>query len=85
MADKEKNQAVEGSSDFTKTAALDCLVPDASNLDIEKALSSTEAQTLVEHSSLVPAVAQRRVLFFGEPFYLKITAQYLTHSELICR
>ena len=71
MADEEDSQALQSSLDFTQASALDILVPDASSLDIEKALSSAEAERIVENSSLVPAVAQRHVLFFGEPILLE--------------
>lgn len=71
MAAEEENQVLESNLDFTEAAALDILVPEDSNLDIETAPSSSEAQRVVEHPSLVPAVAQRRVLFFGEPILLE--------------
>ena len=80
MADEEDNQALEKKLDFTKASALDILVPDASNLDIERILSSAEAERVLDHSNLVPAVAQRRVLFFGEPISFGDIAQYLSHS-----
>ena len=66
MADEEDSQALESSLDFTKASALDILVTQASELDIEKALSSTEDDGQVGNSTLVPSIAQRRVLFFGE-------------------
>lgn len=86
MADGEDPQALESSIDFTKASALDVLVPDASNLDIEKVLSSAEAERLVEHPSLVPAVAQRRVLFFGESIlpeiYNSVSYSFLDYLQM---
>lgn len=80
MADEEDNQTLESHLDITKASALDILVPDASNLDIERILSSAEAERVLGHSNLVPAVVQRRVLFFGEPISFRDIAQYLSHS-----
>lgn len=41
---------------------LDILIPEASQLDIEEALSSTDT---ADESALIPTIPQRNLLFFG--------------------
>lgn len=86
MAAEDEIQVSKSSLDFTEAAALDILVPEDSNLDIETALSSAEAQRVVEHSNLVPAVPQRRVLFFGEPIltekYSSVSYSFRNHLQM---
>ena len=48
---------------FVEESILDILIPEASQLDIEEALRSTDAD--VDHSALIPTIPQRKLLYFG--------------------
>lgn len=51
-----------GMEKFVEDSILDILIPEASQLDIEDALSSTDT---ADESALIPTIPQRNVLFFG--------------------
>ena len=53
------------SSKFAEDSLLDFLIPEASGIDIEDALSSSEAAREVDDTALITSIAQRSLLFFG--------------------
>ena len=50
---------------FVDESVLDIIIPEASQLDIEEALSSPDAANEADAASLIPLIRQRDVLFFG--------------------
>lgn len=64
-----ENVAVKSTSvmaDFIENSILDTIVPHASEIDLEDALRSSDVDGQVEEASLVPSIAQRQTLLFGE-------------------
>lgn len=51
--------------EFLRHAVLDTVVPHASDIDIEDAISSSLQEDLEESSCLLPGIKQRPLLFFG--------------------
>ena len=51
---------------FAESSTLDVLVPEDSNFNIEEALNSADDTIESREFTLLPSVAQRNVLFFGE-------------------
>ena len=52
-------------SEFAKDSVLDFLIPEASEVDIEDALSSSEAAREIDDTALITSIPQRTLLFFG--------------------
>ena len=50
---------------FVEESVLDIIIPEASQLDIEEALSSPDDAREADAASLIPLIRQRDVLFFG--------------------
>ncbi|KAI9819913.1 MAG: hypothetical protein M1827_006483 [Pycnora praestabilis] len=65
MSSEDPGRKARASGDFVESSLLDIVVPYVSNVDIEEAFRSTKAID-DETSSLLPAIAQRRILFFDE-------------------
>lgn len=51
--------------EFLRHAVLDTVVPHASDIDIEDAISSSLQEDLEESSLLLPGIKERPLLFFG--------------------
>lgn len=52
--------------EFLRDAILDTVVPHASDIDIEDAISSSLEEDLEDSSYLLPGIKQRPLLFFGK-------------------
>jgi hypothetical protein len=55
-----------GSLDFVESSVLDTIIPLASNLDIEEALSGSVERLDDGNESPLASILQRQALFFGE-------------------
>ncbi|KAL9123004.1 MAG: hypothetical protein Q9187_000442 [Circinaria calcarea] len=66
---------------FVEDSVMDILIPEASQLDIEDALSSTDT---ADESALIPTIPQRNVLFFDElvPIYVVLRTPYQDEQSL---
>ena len=51
---------------FIEKSICDIIVPEASEIDLEAALRTSDANEKGEQPSLVPSIAQRQTLFFGK-------------------
>jgi hypothetical protein len=66
MAESEEREArPRGSLDFAERSVLDTIVPLASNLNIEEALSGSVDRLDDEDDSPLATIPQRHSLFFG--------------------
>lgn len=59
-----------GSLDLVESSVLDTIIPLASNLDIEEALSGSVERLDDGNESPLAAIPQRQALFFGEYLYM---------------
>lgn len=67
MAENEVEEArPRGSVDFTESSILDTIIPLASNLNIEEALSGSVERLDEGTDSPLAAIPQRTALFFGK-------------------
>ena len=67
------------SAEFAETSVVDVLIPEASSVDIEEALASSEVARYEDDSALITSVPQRSLLFFGTSSYICNMMQCLTH------
>ena len=67
------------SSEFAKDSVLDFLIPEASEVDIEDALRSSEAAREIDDTALITSITQRTLLFFGTQCCFCADIQSLTH------
>jgi hypothetical protein len=54
--------------ELLKNATIDTIVPRISNLDIEETLSQPSEDEPSNAFGILPSIAQRQLLFFGERF-----------------
>jgi hypothetical protein len=52
-------------TEFAESSIFDYLIPHASQIDVEEALSSSEITRDVEDSALITSIPQRTLLYFG--------------------
>ena len=65
MATEVEESRSRGSVDFTESSILDTIIPLASNLNIEEALSGSVERLDEGTDSPLAAIPQRNTLFFG--------------------
>ena len=69
-------------TEFAEKSVLDILVPEASKLNIEEALNTAaESSEADDESSLLSAIPQRGLLFFGMP--LKVQLMAFSYSYIV--
>lgn len=67
VAETETEEAhPRGSLEFVESSVLDTIIPLASNLDIEEALSGSVERLDEGNDSPLATIPQRQALFFGE-------------------
>lgn len=70
--------------DFVEKSIGDIIVPEASEVDLEVALGTSDANGEGEQRSLVPSIAQRQTLFFGKISGISVVQLIgLTHSRSV--
>ncbi len=57
--------AVQDYGELLKKAAIDTIVPDISDLDLEKALSQPSEDDSYNARGILHSIPQRQLLFFG--------------------
>ena len=67
------------SAEFAKGSTLDIIIPQASNVDIEEALSSSKSAGEPDDGALVTSILQRSLLFFGTKINQVSIFRCLTH------
>ena len=65
MAQGQSGGQSISSADFAESSVIDVIIPDASEIDLEDALKSSEGENEGDEASLVPAIVQRHRLFLG--------------------
>ncbi|MCJ1385036.1 hypothetical protein MMC17_008154 [Xylographa soralifera] len=72
------------STEFAETSVVDVLIPEASSVDIEEALASSEAARYEDDSALITSVLQRSLLFFDEKLsiYVVLRTPYQDETQL---
>lgn len=76
----EEEARPRGSLEFVESSILDTIIPVASELNIEEALSGSVERLDEGHDSPLASIAQRHALFFGQ--YLM---SYCKHCILLIR
>ena len=71
-----------GSAEFVESAVLETLVPESTDVDIEHELSELDKLEDDGDASPLSRIAQRRLLYFGEPRWRCGLGQRLTHARL---
>lgn len=54
------------SAEFVESSVLEAVVPSESDFDIEDEISSWDGTNEDENSSILPSLAQRQMLLFGQ-------------------
>ena len=69
---------------FAKNSVVDILIPEASSVDIEDTLGTSEAIRDLDDTTLVTSIAQRTLLFFGKELDLEHmnAMSYLSSGEM---
>lgn len=80
MMDDIEEAQPRGSLEFVESSILDMIVPAASDLNIEDALSGSVERLDEGNDSPLAAIPQRQALFFGQYSPTTCKAIYLTHS-----
>ncbi|MCJ1284750.1 hypothetical protein MMC26_004086 [Xylographa opegraphella] len=72
------------SSEFAETSVVDVLIPEASSVDIEEALASSETTRDEDDTALITSVPQRSLLFFDEKLsiYVVLRTPYQNEAQL---
>lgn len=70
MEELREEPVPRGSLEFTESSILDTIIPLASDLNIEEALSGSVEKLDEGSASPLAAIAQRQALYFGQSYDL---------------
>ncbi|KAH8808231.1 TRAPP trafficking subunit Trs65-domain-containing protein [Xylogone sp. PMI_703] len=84
MAEPEEDTKPRGSLEFAESSVLDTIVPLASNLNIEEALSNIAERLEDGQDSVLASIPQRQALFFDETVnvYVVLKTPYFDETAL---